>query len=81
MKSKSLLIIEENIIKCEKMPCYNYKKLLFHTKEGFHCISKPVILINSVYKKNEFYYPKVFLEKYYFDKDIEIYSDNSYCRI
>ena len=30
-------------------------------------------------KKNENYYPKVFLEKYDFDKDIKkIYSNNSY---
>ena len=28
--------------------------------------------------KNQYYYPKVLLEKYYFDKDIEIYSNNSY---
>ena len=29
MKSKSLLSIEENITEREKMPYYNYKKLLF----------------------------------------------------
>ena len=29
--------------------------------------------------KKENYYPKVFLEKYNFNKDIEIYSNNSYC--
>ena len=28
--------------------------------------------------KKENYYPKVFLEKYNFNKDIEIYSNNSY---
>ena len=32
-----------------------------------------------MYKKNKTnYYPKVFLEKYNFNKDIEIYSNNSY---
>ena len=37
-----------------------------------------MILIDSVYKKNENYYTKVFSEKYDFNKDIEIYSHNSY---
>ena len=35
-------------------------------------------MIDSVYEKNEYCYPKVFLEKYSFDKDIEMYSNNSY---
>ena len=36
-------------------------------------------MIDSVYKKKKKnYYPKVFLEKYNFNKDIEIYSNNSY---
>ena len=35
-------------------------------------------MIDSVYKENENYYPKVFLEKYNFNKDIEIFSNNSY---
>ena len=33
------------------------------TKKGYHCICKRVLLIDSVYKKNENDYPKVFLEK------------------
>ena len=33
---------------------------------------------DSVYRKDENYYPKVFLEKYIFNKDIKIYSNNSY---
>ena len=34
---------------------------------------------DSVYqKKIENYYPKVFLEEYDFNKDTEIYSNNSY---
>ena len=35
-------------------------------------------MIDSVYRKDENYYPKVFLEKYNFNDDIEIYPDNSY---
>ena len=41
-----------------------------HYKNGFHCICKRLILINSVYKKNENYYPRMFLEKYNFKKGI-----------
>ena len=32
-------------------------------KEGFHCICLSVILFNSVYKKDNNYYPLVFLEE------------------
>ena len=50
-----------------------------NTKKGFHCICKQEISIGSVYKINENYYPKMFLEKYNnFNKDIEIYCNNSY---
>ena len=35
-------------------------------KRGFQCLYAPVILIDSVYRKDETYCPKVFLEKYYF---------------
>ena len=35
-------------------------------------------MIDSVYRKDEKYYPKVFLEKYNFNDTIEVYSDNSY---
>ena len=34
-------------------------------------------MIDSVYRKDKSYYSKVFLEKYYFIKDIEIYYSNS----
>ena len=37
-----------------------------NTKRGFQCLYAPVILIDSVYRKDETYYSKVFLEKYYF---------------
>ena len=35
-------------------------------------------LIDSIYAKNENYYPKVFLENYNFNDYIEIYSDEEY---
>ena len=44
---------------------------------GFQYLHAPVILIDSIYRKDENYYPKVFLEKYYFIEDIEIYCSNS----
>ena len=46
--------------------------------EGFQCICTRVILIDSVYRKDENYCPKGFLEKYNFNDDIEICSDESY---
>ena len=49
-----------------------------YTKESFHCILKPVILIDSVYKKMNTTILKRVLEKYYFNKDIETYSNKSY---
>ena len=33
MKSKSLLRVEKNITKSEKVPYYNYNKLLFKKKD------------------------------------------------
>ena len=39
-----------------------------------NCICKRVILIDLIFKKNENCYPKVFLEKYDFNKDIDIYT-------
>ena len=44
------------------------KKKKFNTKEGFQCLHRkvipvPVILIDSVYRKDENCYPKLFLEK------------------
>ena len=35
-------------------------------------------MIDSIYRKYENCYPKLFLEKYNFNGDKEIYSDNSY---
>ena len=47
-----------------------------NTQGGFHCLYAPVILIDSIYRKDENLYPKVFLEKYYFIENIEIYCSN-----
>ena len=57
---------------------YNKKYLNINTKEGFQCFYASVILIDSVYRKDETYYPKVFLENYNFNDYIEIYSDEEY---
>ena len=35
-----------------------------------------MIMIDSVYRKDETYYYKVFLEKHYFIEDIEIFCSN-----
>ena len=47
---------------------YNKKYLIatkqFNTKESLQCFYTPVILIDSVYRKDEKYYPKMFLEKF-----------------
>ena len=37
---------------------------LFNKKERFQCFYIPVILFDSVYRKDGNYYPKVFLEKF-----------------
>ena len=42
-------------------------------KEVLNMFNTPIILIDSIYRKDENCYPKVFLEKYYFIEDIEIY--------
>ena len=47
-----------------------------NTKEGFQYFYIPVILIDSVNIKDENYYSKLFIQKYNFNKDIEIYSNN-----
>ena len=49
-----------------------------NTKESFHCILKPVIFIDSVYKKMNTIILKRVLEKCHFNKDIETYSNKIY---
>ena len=41
-----------------------------HTKGAFQCLYALIILTDSIYRKDESYYPIVFLEKYYFTEDI-----------
>ena len=38
---------------------------------GFQCLYATIILIDSIHRKDKNYYPKVFLEKYYFIEDIK----------
>ena len=63
------------------MNLYIYSKKIskrwknINTKGGFQFLYLPVILIDSVYRNNENYYPKVFLEKYNSIEDIAIYFD------
>ena len=41
----------------------NLKKIIQkNTKKSFQCLCTPVILINSIYRKNKNYYPIVFLD-------------------
>ena len=62
-------------------PIYSKKYLKaernkINTKGSFQCLYAPKILIDSVYRKDENYYPIVFFEKYYFIEDKEIYSNS-----
>ena len=40
------------------------------TKGAFQCLYALIILTDSIYRKDENYYPIVFLEKYYFIEDM-----------
>ena len=48
-----------------------------YTKGECQCLYAPIIMIDSIYRKGENNYPKMFFEKYYFVEDIEIYCSNS----
>ena len=67
-KFNSELIYSKKYLKAEKK---------INTKGGFQFLYATIILIDSIYRKYENYYPKVFLEKYYFIEDIEIFCSNS----
>ena len=67
-KFNSKLIYSKKYLKAEKK---------INAKGGFQCLHTPVMLIDSIYRKDENFYPKVFLEKYYFTEDIEIDCGNS----
>ena len=61
-------IIKEIISELIYSKKYLIPKKTFNTKESFQFFYRkvmlvPVILIDSVYRKDENYYPKVFLEK------------------
>ena len=53
------------------------EKKKINTKGGFQGLYAPVILIDSVYRKDENDYPKLFLEEYHFIEDIEICCSRS----
>ena len=64
--------IRKRINKIDSEPVHNekylrtkikYYKGKINTKEGSHCISLSIILIDSIYEKHEYYYPQVFLEE------------------
>ena len=48
-----------------------------NTKEGFQCLYSPIILIDSICRKDENYFPKVFLERNNFIGGIENFRYNS----
>ena len=62
------LIYSKKYLKAEK---------IINTKGNFQYLCAPIILIDSIYRKDENYYLKVFLEKYYFIEDIENFCSNS----
>ena len=87
IKYMDILENVRNIIKNKFNSEFLYSKKYLKTEKhthththngGFQCLYAPVILIDSIYRKDENCYPKVFLEKYYFIEDIEIYYSN-YC--
>ena len=87
----SKLVFDEKHLKTKIRSCNEKIKTNFYNnkipKEDSQCICLSVILIDSLYRKNENYYPQVFLEecKYvlkekkmrkYITDDIEIYNDS-----
>ena len=44
--------------------------LKINTKGELQCLYTPVLLTDSIYRKDENYYPKVFLEKDHFIEDM-----------
>ena len=45
-------------------------------KEAFNVYMDQILLIGSIYRKDGNCYPKLFLEKYYFVKDIKMFGSN-----
>ena len=77
-KKVSNIIKQNLIVSLCTIKIYIKAENKINTKKSFQCFYIPVISIDSVYEKNENYYLKVFLEKYNFSKDIEIYFNKSY---
>ena len=73
---KHMEILEKvrNIIKNKFNSEAKYSEKYQH--KGFQCLYAPAILIDSIYRKNGNYYPKVFLEKKIIE-EIEIYCSKS----
>ena len=69
-KFNSKLMYSKKYLKAEK-------EIKINTKGVFQCLYAPIILIESIYSKDENYYSKVILEKYYFIEDIEFFCSNS----
>ena len=46
-------------------------------KRSLQCLYAPVILVDSIYRKDEDNYSKMFSEKYYFNEDMGICCSNS----
>ena len=46
-EKKGLLSIEKNIMKCEKMPYYNYKKLFLFRKTTITLKSNDILKLNK----------------------------------
>ena len=57
--------IIKNKFNKELIYCKKYLKAekKTHTKGGLNCLYATIILIDSIYKKDENYYPEVFSEK------------------
>ena len=47
-------------------------------KSLYKAFYSSVILIDSVYRKDEIYYPKLFLEKYNFNWDVECSDEKNW---
>ena len=81
-KSFNIMKFQKNLVisskKINSNLVYNKKYLKINTKESFQCFYAPVILIDSIYRKDENYYLKVLLENNNFNDCIGIYSDDKY---
>ena len=48
-----------------------------NTKEGFQSLHAPIILVSSIYREDENYYPEVFLERYYIIEGVWFFCSNT----